>query len=408
MFVLIILGVAPLLTFGFINLAGSSLLISSKRTDQTLARYAADAGVTDVVSDLIQGEDALSLSYSVPSPTVNGLPVTVAVDLPVTGTEPSPIYQYIDPGTGFGLQSLPSQSHYFLRIDNVQTGSTVRLNWAFTPIRQRWKLKLYAGVGPVGVASPLISAQDDFESGDFLGGSGWICPWVDQGDASVVSDGGPFEGNFHLRLRRGNGHVERTVDLTGFIDVRLQFQAKASSFEPGETATCSVSPDGVTFTVVRIWVDGEDDDIYRFEDIDLSAFPMTSSFVIACDSAMSNRGDQFFIDDIKVVSQVVPSPLAEASSTKGPGELFVSGDLITTADAYTFDFFNDSGTDLVSAGFVTTGDPNSTWISAIAHKDYVITSTAGTATIKAYVRQIPGPSDPAIRQQVFLESWKER
>ena len=107
-----------------------------------------------------------------------------------------------------------------------------------------------------------------------------------QGDATVVSDGGSFDGSFHLRLRRGDGRVERAVDLTGWVDARLQFQAKASSFDPGETATCSVSPDGVTFTVVRVWEDGEDDDVYRFEDIDLSSFAKTSNFVIACQANM--------------------------------------------------------------------------------------------------------------------------
>ena len=404
--VLIITAVVPLITFGFMNLAGTSFQVATTRADLMRARYAAETGVSNVVSDLLEGTDARSLGYTVPAPVIGEFPVTITVGAPTTGAEPSPVYQYIDPGVGFGLQSLSAQTHYFLTIDNVQSGSGIRMNWAFTPVRQRWKTKLYDGLGPTALAAPTIIAQDNLESGDFSGGSGWVSPWATQGDSSVVSSGGPYEGTYHMQLRRGNGLVERGVDLSGQTDVRLQFQAKASSFDAGETATCSVSTDGVAFTVVRIWEDGEDDDVYRFEDIDLSSFAMTSTFEIACASNMSGPGDLFFVDDLKVISQVVPDPIAETSSTKGPGELFISGDGITTGQ-YTFDFFNDSGTDLVSGAFSTSGDANDTWIFAQAHKDYVITSTADNTTITGYARQIPGPTEPDIRERIFLESWEE-
>ena len=121
---------------------------------------------------------------------------------------------------------------------------------------------------------------------------------------------------------------------------------------------------------------------------------------------MSTVADLFFVDDIKIVNQVAPTPIAKSSGTKGPGELFDTGDLITGGE-YTLDFFNDSGTELVAAGFVISGEADNTWIFAQAHKDYLITSTAGDYTIKAYARQIPGPTDPATREQVFLESWRE-
>ena len=101
-FVLITLAVAPLVTFGFIRLASTSLQVASDDEDSLLARYASDSGVVDVVSDLLQGTDALD-GYAVPTPTVNSLPVTVAVNAPTTGTEPTALYQYVDPGVGFGL-----------------------------------------------------------------------------------------------------------------------------------------------------------------------------------------------------------------------------------------------------------------------------------------------------------------
>ena len=170
-FVLITLAVAPLVTFGFIRLASTSLQVASDDEDSLLARYASDSGVVDVVSDLLQGTDALD-SYAVPTPTVNDLPVTVAVNAPTTGTEPTALYQYVDPGVGFGLESVDSQTHYFIRLDSVSSGSSIRVNWAFTPTTERWKLKLYQGTGPPGAPAATVIASDDFESGDFSGGHG--------------------------------------------------------------------------------------------------------------------------------------------------------------------------------------------------------------------------------------------
>ena len=159
---------------------------------------------------------------------------------------------------------------------------------------------------PYPTPPPLRLAWDDFESGDFTGGSGWPDDWYASGDALVVNTQGPYEGSFHLRLRRANGYVDRALDLSGRTNVRLQFWAKADSFEPGEFAELSVSPDGAVFMPVRTWVDGEDDDVYRFEDIDLSSFSMTSEFWVAFDAEMSGTGDLFFVDDLKVVSTWAP------------------------------------------------------------------------------------------------------
>ena len=230
--------------------------------------------------------------------------------------------------------------------------------------------------------------------------------WATAGDASVASTASPFEGSFHTQLRRGNGHMERDVDLSGKTNVRLQFWAKASSFETGETATCSVD-DGGGLTVVRLWEDGEDDDVYRFEDIDLSSFTMSATFLIVCDANMSGAGDQFFIDALEVVSQAFPTPIAEASDTEGPGELFAPASLVTSGGAYTIDFFNDSGVSLVSGSFSTGGASTDTWIYATAFKDYLISSTADGTNIVAFARQIPGPTNPVTRQSVFIESWKD-
>jgi len=149
---------------------------------------------------------------------------------------------------------------------------------------------------------PTDIASDDFESGGWNGGSGWLGAWGYSGDAEVTTQGTPYEGNYHLRLRSSTGYVNRAVDLSGQTDVRLQFWAKAYSFESGETATCLVSSNGTDWTVVKTWLEGDADNIYHFYDIDLSGFTMSSEFYIAFDVDLSHTNDQLYIDDVALVT----------------------------------------------------------------------------------------------------------
>ena len=147
--------------------------------------------------------------------------------------------------------------------------------------------------------SPATLARDDFESGDFTGGAGWLGDWATTGNVNVVSTEAPFEGTEHMRLRTTSARAEREIDLLGQSDVRIQFQYKAQAFSPGDTLVLEISVDGGSiFTPIRTWVDGEDDDTYHFEDISLSAFTLAVDTFIAFDSSMS--GD-FFVDDLKIV-----------------------------------------------------------------------------------------------------------
>ena len=400
--VLVVLAIGSLVILPVLRYTGTAARAGGRDIDDVLALYASEAGLTNVLTDLIDGKDALATGYSPPTTTVNGFDVSISVTTTATTTAPVPVYRYVDPGAGFGLASLPNQSSSFFRIDNFRPGSRARVNWAFTPQNQRWKVKLYEGEGPPGVADPVTIAADDFESGTFGGGTGWLFDWSVTGNANVTSTGGPFEGTFHMSLT-GSDTAKRAVDLTGKTDVRVQFRAKADSFESGETATMSVSPDGVVFTVLRVWEDGEDDNVYRFEDIDITV-ATSSAFWIAFSANTSGVGDLFFVDDVKIVSRALPAPLAENSDTKGPGALLVDGGLIT-GGSYTFEFFNNSGTELVSAPSGTTGSDGETWVFLQAYKDYLVTATAGETSVSAYIRQVPGPTEPTTGQSVFTESW---
>ncbi|MBI2848996.1 MAG: hypothetical protein HYX88_02580 [Chloroflexi bacterium] len=153
---------------------------------------------------------------------------------------------------------------------------------------------------------------DDFELGSSSGGSGWLNYWNLLGDAGVVATGSPHGGSYHLQLRRGNGVATRRADLLGLAYLRAQFWAKASSFEPGETATFEVSSDGQTWNTAKTWTAADADDTYHFSDIDLSPYTFSKPFYIRFSSHMSAVDDLFFMDDFKIVG---PSPYEILSTT---------------------------------------------------------------------------------------------
>ena len=150
-------------------------------------------------------------------------------------------------------------------------------------------------------AAPQTVAMDNFESGDWTGGSGWIGAWTHAGDAAIDYTGAPYEGDCHLRLG-STGMVKRSVDLANETLVRLHFWAKVNSFESFDRATCRISSDNATWTTVYTWTTAADDNTYHYYDIDLSLYSLTSRFWIAFDADMDAADDYFYVDDLDIVS----------------------------------------------------------------------------------------------------------
>jgi hypothetical protein len=144
-------------------------------------------------------------------------------------------------------------------------------------------------------------AWDDFESGGWQGGDGWVNDWTHTGDSSVVTDGNPYEGSYHMMLQADTGYVCRTVDLSQQVSARLRFCAKFRSFESNETATCDVSSNGIDWTTVYTWTADDSDNTYRYYNVDLSSYDLTSQFQIAFSAHMSGTGDYIYIDKLDIV-----------------------------------------------------------------------------------------------------------
>ena len=114
-----------------------------------------------------------------------------------------------------------SQSYSRTNIKSV----TITLDTDYPEV---WE-SLLAGTGTQGTA--VAKANDNFESGGWTGGNGWLNNWYYSGDATVTNAGTPYQGIYHLRLRANTGYVERAVDLSSAVSAHLRFWAKVNSFE---------------------------------------------------------------------------------------------------------------------------------------------------------------------------------
>jgi len=247
-----------------------------------------------------------------------------------------------------------------------------------------------------GTSTETTVASDDFESGGFAGGTGWLAGWYDNGDATVTDSGTPYEGSYHLRLRRDTGYVDRTVDLSDAVSARLQFWAKANSFESGEEAYCLISPDGTHWTTVHTWVDGDDDDVYRFYDIDLSPYELTSVFWIAFEAGMSGKKDYFYVDDLNIVGTYTTDTTVQVDLDEG--EIVITSTAIKQINFPT----GDVTADALYAGLATfsTESEPVTSTSVDIRQDYpcildidIAAVTESTSTITVTVKNATAPFD---------------
>jgi len=174
---------------------------------------------------------------------------------------------------------------------------------------------------------PLFTiTQDDFESGTTFGGSGyWETYWRLAGHAFITSSfssrGPPHGGSFQLILWASSTEARRSADLSRETSVRLQFWARADSFEPGDLAEALVCSQGceqeASWVVLKSWVDGEDDNTYRFHDLALPRAMLAKELWIKFRARMSDTDDWLYIDDVALVSPM-PGPTPTPTPTPIP------------------------------------------------------------------------------------------
>lgn len=147
-----------------------------------------------------------------------------------------------------------------------------------------------------GTAQQL--AFDNFDSGSGSGGTGWSSVWTGSGNVRLTTGAGPHSPSWHVRLRR-TGTARRSVNLAGAANVKLIFWAKIRSFESNDRLRVRVSTNGGgSFSTVKTFVNGDDDNVYRRHEISLSS--VSSNMVILFDGDMSSNADYGYFDDIEL------------------------------------------------------------------------------------------------------------
>lgn len=146
-------------------------------------------------------------------------------------------------------------------------------------------------------ASAQSVASDGFEGG-WSGGIGWAGGWYHSGDSSLVTTGSPHSGTTHLQLRRASGYVDRPISLASYSDVTFSFWAKVNSFEANDAADIMISPDGVTWTVLKHFTPADSDNTYRFYSFNVTSYGLTSGFYLSVDAQMSATDDYLYLDDL--------------------------------------------------------------------------------------------------------------
>lgn len=167
-----------------------------------------------------------------------------------------------------------------------------------------------------------VIAADDFETGGWTGGTGWLQDWDHYGLSAITSSSVPQQGTYHLMLNGNTDYVARSFDFTPARDsyARLYFWAKAKSFQSGEVVNLRLSTDGVNWTTLKTWGNGDDDNAYRFYDIDLSQYTDNARLWIAFEAGMSGPNSYFYVDSVSVVKKLQGSVLSS------PSDNFESGD----------------------------------------------------------------------------------
>jgi hypothetical protein len=155
--------------------------------------------------------------------------------------------------------------------------------------------------------SYLPIAWDDFNSGTWSGGGGWLDNWTHTGESLITNSGTPYEGAYHLRLR-SNGTAKRPVDLSQWENVYLSFYSKVNSLESSDNVECQISSDGNTWTTIESWNSLDSDNTYHYKFIPLTDYEMTGQFWISFNGHMSGTNDYFYVDKLALVwLAVVPS-----------------------------------------------------------------------------------------------------
>ncbi len=174
-------------------------------------------------------------------------------------------------------------------------------------------LVITLAAGPA--ASADLIAFEGFESGDFSGGTGWTAAsWTVSAGTHVVTSQ-KHSGSNGADMASGNRSIERTVDLTGYSDVKLSFWWGQNFLEGDENLVAKFFDGDTTVTLETIAVTANSPSgsfkgwYFREYNLDTSTLTGTSQKIRF--ETIEGGTDFFYLDDI-TINGVIPEPASLA------------------------------------------------------------------------------------------------
>ncbi len=171
----------------------------------------------------------------------------------------------------------------------------------------------------LGVAVPAVHADliafDGFESNTFAGGTGWQAgSWTISSGVHTVT-ASKHSGSYAADMASGNRYIERTVDLTGYSDVKLSFWWGQNFLEGDENLVVKFFDGDTTVTLETITVTANSPNGsfkgWFFREYNLDTSTLTGASQKIRFETIEGGSDFFYLDDISI-NGVIPEPASLA------------------------------------------------------------------------------------------------
>jgi uncharacterized protein (UPF0333 family) len=209
-------------------------------------------------------------------------------------------------GSGvYGVEFYLSSSDYAI----ISSGGSANISfdWGYTAMSA--ELDNAEDIWVKGtIGNGTLFAYEDFEAGylgsshEWEGGSGWLYDWYRDGDGIQDVQGEEYSGRYAMQLSDDDNWVDRAVDLSSATNPRIKLYAKCTGLETSDYAHFKISSDDSVWTTLETWTNGDDDNIWREYDFDLTSyFDNSNEFWIAFDTPdFNNANDKCYFDQILI------------------------------------------------------------------------------------------------------------
>ncbi|MBN2177776.1 MAG: DUF11 domain-containing protein, partial [Demequinaceae bacterium] len=189
-------------------------------------------------------------------------------------------------------------------------------------------------------ASAFVPATDDFSSGNYTGGSGWLTNWTEISDDGNTGSGdvqiaqsGPDSGQA-VWMRFGGNGIQRTFDVTDATSASLEFELytpNSGDFEGTDYLEWGIRVDGGGFQQLGTDYGAASPNPYTISE-DLSPYLPASSIQLQFIAHTTQNTEWYQVDDVSITGTIPGAIDIRDNDTGGTLDSGVPPTLVTAAD----------------------------------------------------------------------------